>query len=71
MTTIRNLPDTVSTVCGDIIDGVKFCNLSRKVVFLDSLGNELDLSTTDLFKLDTETGILTVKTNNELYVGLN
>ena len=53
MTTINNLPDSVSTVCGDILDGTKFCSLSRKPVILDSQGIELDLSTSDLFNLDT------------------
>jgi hypothetical protein len=71
MTTIRNLPDSVSTVCGDTFDGIKFCNLTRKPVILDSKGIEMDLSTSDLFKLNTETGILTVKTNNEFYIGVN
>jgi hypothetical protein len=71
MTKIRNLPDSVSTVCGDIRDGIKFCGLSRKAVILDSQGFELDLSTSDLFRLDTESGVLTVKTNNEFYIGAN
>jgi hypothetical protein len=53
MTKISNLPDSVSTVCGDIRDGIKFCGFSRKAVILDSQGFELDLSTSDLFRLDT------------------
>ena len=60
MTTILNLPDSVSTVCGEILDGIKFCDFSRKAVVLDSQGIELDLQTSDLFKLDTSTGVLTV-----------
>ncbi len=60
LTTIRNLPDSVSTVCGDVPDGIKYCNLTRKPVIIDSKGIEIDLSTSDIFKLDSETGILTV-----------
>jgi hypothetical protein len=43
MTTIRNLPDSVSTVCGAPNDGITFCNLTRKPVILDAKGIELDL----------------------------
>jgi hypothetical protein len=68
---INSLPDSVSTICGDTLDGVSFCGLSRKAVILDSQGNELDLSGSDLFMLDSSTGILTVKTNNKLYIGVN
>jgi hypothetical protein len=57
---ILSLPDSVSTVCGDILDGIKFCGLRRKFVILDSKGIELDLLTSDLFKLDDSTGVLTV-----------
>lgn len=64
MTAILNLPDSVSTVCGDIPDGTKFCGLSRKFAIMNSQGIELDLSISDLFRLDTTNGILTVKTNN-------
>ncbi len=71
MTTIRNLPDSVSTVCGDTYDGYTFCNLTRKPVILDVKGIELDLSTSDLFRLDTVTGVLTVKTDNQLHIGVN
>jgi hypothetical protein len=60
MTTILNLPDSISPVCGEFVDGIKFCGFSRKAVVLDSQGIELDLSTSDLFKLDTSTGVLTV-----------
>ena len=68
MKKILNLPDSVSTVCGEILDGNNFCGFSRKAVVLDSQGIELDLLTSDLFKLDILTGVLTVKTNNELYI---
>ena len=60
MTTILNLPDSVSTVCGEILDGIKFCGLSRKAVVLDSQGIEMDLLTSDLFRLDSSTGVLTI-----------
>jgi hypothetical protein len=43
MTTILNLPDSVSIVCGDYRDGVKFCNFSRKPVVIDAEGIEMDL----------------------------
>lgn len=68
---INSLPDSVSTVCGNTLDGVLFCGLSRKPVILDSKGIELDLSVSDLFMLDSSTGILTVKTNNKFYIGVN
>ncbi len=31
----------------------------------------MDLSISDLFKLDSSNGILTVKTNNNFYIGIN
>ncbi len=43
MTTISYLPDSVSTVCGEILDGIKFCGFNRQAVILDSQGIELDL----------------------------
>ena len=57
---INTLPDSNSLVCGNAPDGTKFCNLKRTPVILNSNGNEIDLFTSSLFKLNTVSGVLTI-----------
>jgi hypothetical protein len=40
---ISRYPDSVSSTCAK--DGYSYCNLQKTVVFLDSFGKEIDLTT--------------------------
>jgi hypothetical protein len=69
MTRINQLPDSVSSVCGDSADGYTKCNLTRSPVIFDSKNSELNLTTSSIFSLNTVTGILTVRTSSYANLG--
>ena len=63
-------PDSISLACAaEALGGVAFCNHNRTAVILDADLNEIDLTTSSLFELNSVTGILKVQTNNASDIG--